>query len=587
MLDSWWLPCCFGCGPSGAAGQWDEAVKAAVDPWAVLRDGVWGATVRTAMAVAIVLLNPFHLNDWSDERSRAIWQQFYAPFYPGSLTFGTFASLSLADLLDRPMPAIPAVSRPGLSNIVVLTSDASWPPRGRIVRQADIIDLFRELKVPQPDGSAPTAAERPQAVFLDFTANAGVRPDLDAVLGKPRPTDEPGRAQCTGAMVAQPELSLCLARAVAAATQFERWKDDAGCQPNPAAKLRCIIDHGGVPILLATTTPATEVSADSALGLLNEMAVLVNITIDDDRIHLGDKRGADTVNRPWSLSAPAALYLVACMQQSARLLKWPRASCAALAGLDWAAPETLAKAAWPAAFDKPLMPVAGLHPRSAVDTALVNIEEGTIDQRCLTADAARSRIGDYLGTLLWPRVVGDHVDGKPPCPYADHLRVNTLLADAEVTPGLMAGRLVLIGDDRPDAKDRHEMPPFARLAGVFVVAMAADNLLEMGSDYHTPLTMTQDAWRTGPTVFAVTLIIGLMIGWFDRCDDEPSRVVAVVATEVLVLVLAVVLILLQPLSATGFNRVLVLMFLFAGMIDLAFSAVRRLVRGSAKSGETS
>lgn len=565
-------------------GELGGALEAAASLWAVLRDGAWRAIVRTTMALAIVLLNPFHLNDWSDERSRAIWQQFYAPFYPDNLTFGTLAELAVADLLGRPATEVRVGTRPGLSNIVVLTSDASWPPRGRIVRQADIIDLFRELKLPQPDGSASLPAERPQAVFIDFIANAGARPDLDAVLGKPQATGDPNRAQCTGAMVAQPELSLCLARAVAAATQFARWKDDSGCQSNPAAKLRCVIEKGGVPILLATTTSATEVPADSALGLLNEMAVLVNITIDDDRINMGDRHGADTVNRPWSLSAPAALYLVGCMQQPSRPAKWPRANCTALEGLDRPAHEALAKAAWPAVFDKPLMPVAGLHPHSATDTALIRIEEGVIEQRCLTAGDARARMWDYLGILLWPGAVGDAVDGKPPCPYADHLRVSTLLADAEVTPGLMAGRLVLIGDDRPEAKDRHEMPPFKRLAGVFVVAMATDNLLEMGSSYHTPLTKVQDARRTGLAVFAVSFLIGIMISLLNRVGGQRRWVAALAATAAVALVLIAIFLLSQPLNANGFNRVLVLLFLFAGMFDLAFSAIQRMMRPNKKTG---
>lgn len=557
----------------GLAALWAIARQALIHVLAV-------ALFRTLLAMVLVWLNPFHFNNWSDERSRAIWQQISAPFYPVTPQLGGLVRLTgeqisegLVGIFRPPTDTEPppvAFRSAGRSNIVVLASDANWPPRGRIVRQADIIELLQYLPVPQPDGRRPVAGQQPLAVFVDFIANPVEGVTEQEVLAMPATG-----AICNNAVTDQRQLTRCLARAVAAATSYRQWAGKAECQANPVAKLRCILDAKGVPIMLATSTPARELDARSSLALLGRVGLLVNIRVGTDRLSLLDGDSRQTAGQSWGLSAPAALFLSACLQPVQ--VRAPIPACEALNGLDRRDRPLPIQAGWPQGLAGELMPVAGLHPETLLDRSLAKVEQGRIDQRCLTANAAQANWLHYLGTMLAPGVFGDKVMGKAYCPYADHLRVNTLLGDAMVTPGLMARRLVLIGDDRPGTADRHAMPPFEAIAGVFVMAMATDNLLEHGVDFQRPLTRTQEVVRTAAGVFLVSVLTSALALGLKFCGNHIVRVSMLAVLTLAVMILAILLLMSQAIDAGGFNRMLVLIFLVHGVMGVEISACRSLI----------
>lgn len=568
-----------------------RVVNGLVALWAMVRQALIHvlafALFHTLLAVMLVLLNPFHFNNWSDERSRAIWQQISAPFYPAKPQLGELAALTFDQMCEwlveifrtpantGPVPVAPA--SPGRSNIVVLASDSNWPPRGRIVRQSDIVELLQYLPVAQPGGRRPDAGQQPLAVFVDFIANPVEGVTEQEVLAMPA-----FGAICNNAVTEPRQLTRCLARAVAAATNYEHWAGNAECQANPVAKLRCILKAQGVPIMLATSTPDRELDPHSSLALLGRIGLLVNIRVGTDRLSLLDTDSSQTTGQSWSLSAPAALFLSACMQPAR--VRAPIPACKALNGLDRRDGSALVQAGWTQSLAGELVPVAGLHPKTELDEELAHVEQGRIDQRCLTANAARANWLQYLGTMLAPGVAGDRVMGKAYCPYADHLRVNTLLGDATVTPGLMARRLVLIGDDRPGSADRHSMPPFDAIAGVFLMAMATDNMLEHGVEFQRPLTRTQEVVRTAAGVFLVSVLTSALSLGLKFCGNHNVRVFILATLILVVMILAFLLLMSQAIDAGGFNRVLVLIFLVHGVIRVEISACRRLIGNMQRKG---
>ncbi|HVV32502.1 MAG TPA: CHASE2 domain-containing protein [Vitreimonas sp.] len=76
----------------------------------------------------------------------------------------------------------------------------------------------------------------------------------------------------------------------------------------------------------------------------------------------------------------------------------------------------------------------------------------------------------------------------PSCVYSDTLNAATLLqqADPEGLERLIKGRIVLVGTSYREAGDIQDIPNVGKVPGVYVHAMALDNLIERGANYTRP-----------------------------------------------------------------------------------------------------
>ena len=514
------------------------------------------ALALALLGMLTVLLNPFDVNSWSDGRSRAIWQQLYAPLYP--------ERRGLASLWTPPRPE-EVKNRIGINRITTLVFDDGSGVTTGGIRAINLINLITQMAVePRSTDAAGPVLAKPTAVFFDFA------PSSQSIPSGWTPRADAGPVPCGNSNDTDAQLAVCLLEKVAMATQYADWRADSSCQNNPLEKLRCITAAGGVPIMFGHVGPVADIAPGSLAHWLDQVGLLVNIADleENGELTLVDATADQAINRRWSITPPAALLLADCVALAHAGTAADR--CQPLSGLIAGRSSTL-----PALFNAPMLPVAGLRPATEQAALLETIEGGTEAQRCITANEVRQEDLSYLPAVILPDLFKPK--DKSFCPYNDRLRVQTLsLASGQVRiaihNALLANRLVLVGDDRRATTDRHDLPPFKRLAGVHLLAMATDNLLEHSQEPPRKLGRLAEAGLTGLSVFVISLVLGSL----KRIVEEspagwPRWLQAVLLILFSAGLLCGAFVWTPPLEMNGLKTVLVLLFLIGSLAELYLS----------------
>lgn len=527
------------------------------------------ALALAVLGILAVLLNPFDLNSWSDNRSRAIWQELYAPVYPAYSDF-------LA-LFNPPDPQ-EVQRRIGLNRITtVVFDDGSGVTTGGI-RTINLINMITQLALePRAAGSTGPVLPLPRAVFFDFS------PSDQPVAANWRPRGNPGPVPCGSSTDSDEQLATCLLDKVVASTRYDRWQDNGICQNNPLEKLRCIQAAGGVPIMFGHIGPVTDLAPGGLAYWLDQVGLLVNIADlhENGDLALVDAAAEKATNRRWSMTPPVALYLADCVA-TFDINNMPE-HCRPLGSLLTDKSDTL-----PTVFDAPILPVAGLRPDTKQAKLLEGIELGTEGQRCITANQVRRAILAYLPSVILPDLFDR--EERPLCPYNDRLRLQTLSLAAgqmrvDIHEAMLAGRLILVGDDRSITADRHDLPPFKRLAGVHLLAMATDNLLEHAHEPPRKLDRLDEAGLTGLAVFVISFVVGSLRGAFEQPPSRwPYWVLFVLLVLCSIIMLLSALLLTPPLRLTGLKTILVLLFLIGSLMDLYMSVAVTIIKAKLLGG---
>lgn len=206
------------------------------------------------------------------------------------------------------------------------------------------------------------------------------------------------------------------------------------------------------------------------------------------------------------------------------------------------------------------------------------------DTRFSTRFAAATRaFFGALGRALFSQRTGEDA-AEARCIYTDTINAVTLLRspDEAGLEAMLRGRVVLIGTTHRQSGDLQTIPHVGVVPGVFVHAMALDNLIEWGARYHRPppsgllaldfADMLELALSAA--LFAVTL---LLLRAADRAQpgERPedranrARLIALGAVGVAVIFVAVVAVIEYALRWPPLNvfGVLVLVTAVAGYLE--------------------
>jgi hypothetical protein len=424
---------------------------------------------------------------------------------------------------------------------------------------------------------------QPLAVFFDQSLDLQLAVDSKALLPK---ADTPA---CTGASTDRDARSACLVARVAAATAYtgpNGWGADGNCQVSPVAKLQCIRKAGGVPVIFADPRPlpatAPQTIPESALlAALGEVAMLSPVVLSEHRYALvGPQALVQRTNvAGWQLSPAALLYLVYCYQDAVtgdaakaapNAAKPDHRNCpdALTPGYQQAMAKTNH---WPQTLEAPLEITSGVHPESRFDASISNVQAGTRASNCWIADAQHRNLWKIMSSQLAPALFAD---AQRPCTYPDELDATVLASKAmalypDARDMFFRNRLILVGESFEVSPDRPELEPFGRVPGVFVHAMATDNLIERGENYPHGLDPVGSTALSLLAVFVVTTVTALFVAIAKDLRVWSARLL--IGSLWAALTVGLLLALTRftpPLRVEGFNYVFVFVFIFAGFVEV-------------------
>lgn len=450
--------------------------KTARPAWlgASLRRAFW----EVAVFVAIAILNPFSVVDWSEMRSHDFWQRINADNYPSS-------ALSATKGAPR--------SRPGRDAITLVYFDDASVKRqyGAAPLNAQaLLDLIDDIYYAARDG------HRPRAIFVDMVLQDAAPPGVTAdTLVRDALPGSAYAHQCDlgpatkGAAPASP--FRCMVIGVAQLTHYAQWQGQPLCQESTLAKIDCIRKAGGVPLMFADV--ATQLEQDRPFGdragdqspsaaakALDEVAILTPATIDLEAYPLVTRDPAKVYDHPLLYPA-AALYAAWCWPDRCKPSPF-------YVGADrqWA---------WSARFRKPLEVAWGVGPAMAgaspegfgvlIDRAQSRPAAAGPGKQEECRPAEAGRWGD-VKHLLRMAFQGLLKDRSRPCLYqravpSDIFQSSSLGRDD--ADRLVSDKLVIVGAQFQASTDNVAAAPFGAVPGVYLHAMALDNLIESGPRY--------------------------------------------------------------------------------------------------------
>ncbi|WP_394761271.1 hypothetical protein [Phenylobacterium sp.] len=303
------------------------------------------AMLETAGVMLLAWLNPFQIDQWAYDRNLAVWQRIMADDYdcqsakaPGNAV-GQHPSCGFGRRRVGPPPIsilyMDEVSERGQPPPSLDHRDApASTSRAKLLSLDDQADALQDIAQGQVrSGVKP----RPQAVFIDFLFDDADPELLDPEKAVP-PLDEVDTtlSGCAKARaVDHRDAFKCYVARVAAVTNFKAWGDKKLCYASELAKLDCIIQYGGTPVVFATSqslraprdpqsqNPASDGPLPSAaVQALDRVAVTSPAYLEGPGYELVPKRDAiqpiDPQNTPqgdYALSPAALLYASQCMTQ--------------------------------------------------------------------------------------------------------------------------------------------------------------------------------------------------------------------------------------------------------------------------------
>jgi len=456
------------------------------------------AAIVVLIGAAIATLDPMGLDAAADRHSAAVVSRMTAPFYGRKL----FSQ-------DPPL-AQGRITVVEVSDETLRQTGEAWPPS-----RGFYTDMIGTL-----------AAGRPRAIFLDYIFLSDLR-------------DPAGH----DAFIAR----------LAEITAAKDWEDKPRCRVSAAAKIGCILEFGGTPVIVGKPFPPDVCAAGqggdiAALARLDQAAVVVPLgwpgapdnarpvlTRDyyksqpglGDRCRLleplgkDDAEGAAQLARFTSASgrpltwwgggdydlAPAGAMLVA-LCQGERQGGGSTAACRDLldetGALAWTGPDVISVAWGSVARPAFLDFRKRLYPEGATER----------DKPC--HKESRWRVAE-LGWLQFGSAIGaNQAASKVPCPY--HPTFDYGVVRAEILDGTEAGQeirrdylrghIVLVGAAMVASTDWIDSVVHGRLAGVHYHAMMLDNLVEKGPGVlHSP-----------PAVFDSGPLAALNLDWGEMLE---------------------------------------------------------------------
>jgi hypothetical protein len=480
---------------------------------------------RVFMILCVAVLNPFHIAEWSGERSNDLWQRIHADGY-GQDTLRNSDALAA-----RPL------GRDAIT--IVYFDDESLRTSGdvRPLSASTLSTLVDDIIFAAGSGTPPTG------IFVDMMlANAADVRDTQTTLMASL-ADGALAKRCEAAAPSQaPSPFQCLLTYVARQTRYALWKDKAECQVSTLSKLNCIrAAPGAIPLLFADPRNfdddgrlAAGNSPSPALDALGAVAATVPVSVFRRAYPLAIPALANQrTGRRYRLYPASALYVLWCEAN--------RAICRSGDGGQYS-PVTADIAGRPNLsrdFDHSLSVIWGIggpqpFDRDTERTAtpqywfarmMLAQRGGAQEDWCAPAQPA---FASAVGRLLGLATAGVHRDGLPPCTYTEAVPYSLLQASVSATDmrRLFARRIVMIGGQFADSNDLIPAGPFGELPGVYYHAMALDNLIERGPGYSknsTPIVAWLDISWGDLRGLIPTAIVTLLLAWGSRIlEDLPA-----------------------------------------------------------------
>lgn len=524
------------------------------------------ATAEALVFLLLVLINPFEIVQWSEQRSRDIWQRIHAPRYVP------------LDEEGRPPPSRPGTAYGRDKITIVYNDDRTLDAlnQTRPLSAFALIDMIDDVYYAGGEGAAP------RAIFVDFLLTHAAPPDTTgATLVSAIPSQS---AACAERSTDGPSLSpfQCLVARTAEITRYKDWAGDPFCRESNLATIRCIMKKGGTPIIFADPRPPARDGDDPplespALDALSTVAAIAPVAVDEIGYRMVDpQRAGDREQQPFQLYPAAAMYAVYCYRGPSPCDPTP-------VRLD-----DQGRAAWSWRYEIPIDVTWGIGPKSDFTTMMDKRLAGSLEQRCQPA-SNRSAVG----TLFRLMTAGINTKSKPPCVYTDAIPYEIFQSpiSQEDLSFLLKDRLVLIGGQFTDSNDIVRAPPFNALPGIYYHAMALDNLIQGGASYPRiaePIVPGLDmTWVDMSTLLAIFLV-GFVLAFATRIllvrrsggamslsqtgtDLGKRFVIALIFALFLVLIL-ITMIGSVRLIPESFNLVAVTLVCLLGLLRLAWVA---------------
>lgn len=435
----------------------------------------------------IVIVNPFEIASDNDRRVLGQWQALYGEQYA-------------ADYAKTKPPG-----QSGLDKVTVLTISEE---EEREIALGQTLDTFHFAELLQQviNNSTDVSgnAVPPRAVFMDLFLDHGIPMDWSGDGARIVDLTGPEIQACINGRT-DPGFRpfRCAMYAIGQITKYDAWKVDENCFKNPVAKIACIRSAEGVPVIFAVKQSpihhgprADSRRLEPGEEALQRVAVIAPVEVATDRYWLlapEDHRGRD----PFDLSPAAALYWAYCsgadkkdpagagiIERQCSEIPVRRPSTA-----EDAAPWERTKEGWGWSNDfKPrLETVWAIGNEDEYTKQLTAIEDGTRETNCRMAKASVATMPAAIMEHLTSGLAQDDPEtmapAERPCLYPHRLPYTELgRIKPPITQLALADKLILIGRDGDDA-DMVEAKAVGRAPGVFLHAMALQNLIDRGKCY--------------------------------------------------------------------------------------------------------
>lgn len=300
----------------GAAAQPIRRVLAGA-----LRRAAVAALLEVGVIALIALINPFHVDQWEQQRSRAVWQRIMADNYGTGHWETPKPTVHGADRRGPPqsLEGIPPISVVYLdeASLKQTSSERALPESLSVSEQRYLLQDVTGRGTIGP-GSANQTPAKPVAVFVDIDF-AGAAPGLAKAQDAIPSPDQVKTVEdaCNSAGPGRkPDPFSCYVASVAKVTHYDRWGGDRQCQVGALAKLACILSTGGVPIIFGA---AQEVTLDNRVGAqpaaiqaLNEVALIAPTTFEEEGYPLAPDHYFDQPSEDVMLPPASVLYAAYC-----------------------------------------------------------------------------------------------------------------------------------------------------------------------------------------------------------------------------------------------------------------------------------
>ena len=311
-----------------------------------------------------------------------------------------------------------------------------------------------------------------------------------------------------------------LVERIGKATNAEKWNTRGECLASPLAKLACIVEVGGTPVILGKPEPFGQRDFTLVQDKLDKVAVMVPLLVGVDAYPMiyRDPTPYGPSAR-FDISPALAIYAAYCLQEGEAcrdpvlkaLVAEPPLPGTVRAGL------------------KDLSVVWGSYP-SPLQAKLDIATTGESDP--CSAGSWVSRLIDNAFILRGPRQ-GEN----SPCAYAVSLGydrlINTVALDRPLMARFLSNAVVLVGVQMKSGNDWIENPVHGQVPGVYYHAMALDNLMERGLSEYRRTESLLDSDLLQAVLAAVLFFVGLIalmvrngLHAEARSRDPPERLTA-------------------------------------------------------------